>query len=168
GKHQRYRNIMITMLLGGLWHGATWTFVAWGFFHGIIITATHFLSSLSAFAGFVSNKARSVSVLKWAITLYLVLIGWVLFRANSIGSAWDIVINLHTFAGLPEQGPIAGRVFAVTVIALIWMHLQDWFVINKGEAFERKKWLFWPVLIFFQGLCLMTGEPSSEFIYFQF
>ncbi len=168
GKNQRYRNVMITMLLGGLWHGAAWTFVAWGFFHGIIITATHYLSSLKAFAGFVGSTSKLLTVLKWAFTFYLVLIGWVLFRAHSIDSAFDIIANMHTFAGLPEQGAVAGRVFAVTVFALIWMHLQDWFVISKGEAFESKKWVFWPVLIFFQGLCLMTGEPSSEFIYFQF
>ena len=168
GKHQRYRNVMITMLLGGLWHGAAWTFVAWGFFHGIIITATHFLSSLKAFAGFVGTKSRVTTLIKWAVTFYLVLIGWVLFRAHSIESAWGIIVNMHTFGGLPEQGPIAGRVFIATLVAVIWMHLQDWFVIRKGEAFERNKWLFWPVLIFFQGLCLMTGEPSSEFIYFQF
>lgn len=168
GRDKRYRNVMITMLLGGLWHGAAWTFVAWGFFHGIIITATHYLSSLKAFAGFTGSGSRSLNVLKWAVTFYLVLIGWVLFRATSIDSAFGIIANMHTFAGLPAEGPVAGRIFLVTVFAVIWMHLQDWFVIAKGEAFERKKWLFWPVLIFFQGLCLMTGEPSVEFIYFQF
>ena len=168
GKHQRHRNVMITMLLGGLWHGAAWTFVAWGFFHGVIITATHWFGNLKAFAGFSNSTSRLLSVAKWAVTFYLVLIGWVLFRAHSIESAWDIIVNLHTFAALPEQGPIAVRVFIATLAAVIWMHLQDWFVISKGEAFERKKWVFWPVLVFFQGLCLMTGEPSSEFIYFQF
>ncbi|MEO0365570.1 MAG: MBOAT family O-acyltransferase [Pseudomonadota bacterium] len=168
GKQQRHRNVMITMLLGGLWHGAAWTFVAWGFFHGVIITATHWFGNLKAFARFSNSTSRLLSVAKWAVTFYLVLIGWVLFRAHSIESAWDIIVNLHTFAALPEQGPIAVRVFIATLAAVIWMHLQDWFVISKGEAFERKKWVFWPVLVFFQGLCLMTGEPSSEFIYFQF
>ncbi len=168
GKHQRVRNVMITMLLGGLWHGAAWTFVAWGFFHGLIIVATHYFGSLRTFSGFANSTSRSVALLKWALTFYLVLIGWVLFRAHSIDDAWNIFLNLHTFAALPEQGAVAGRVFIATVVAVLWMHLQDWFVIRKGEAFENRKWLFWPVLIFFQGLCLMTGEPSSEFIYFQF
>ena len=168
GRNQRYRNVMITMLLGGLWHGAAWTFVAWGFFHGIIITATHYLSGLKFFATFVGSKARALTIFKWAVTFYLVLIGWVLFRATSIDSAFNIVANLHTLGELPSASPVAGRVFMVTVVALVWMHLQDWFVIAKGAVFERNKWLFWPVLVFFQGLCLMTGEPSIEFIYFQF
>jgi hypothetical protein len=75
---------------------------------------------------------------------------------------------MHANGALPGAGPVAGRVAVVTLIAVVFMHLQDWFVIAKGEAFERKRWVFWPVLILLQGLCLMTGEPSVEFIYFQF
>ena len=168
GRDQRLRNVMITMLLGGLWHGAAWTFVAWGFFHGIIITATHWLGNLKAFAGFASSGSKLLAVLKWAITFYLVLIGWVLFRAHSIDSAFDIIANMHTFVGLPEASSVAIRVMAATVLTLIYMHLQDWFVIAKGEAFERKKWVFWPVLVLLQAICLLIGAPSSEFIYFQF
>ncbi len=168
GRDKRYRNVMITMLLGGLWHGAAWTFVAWGFFHGIIIAATHFLSGLKVFAGFVATKSRFATILKWAITFYLVLIGWVLFRATSIDSAFDIVANMHVLNDLPDAGPVALRIAIATTVAVILMHLQDWFVIAKGEAFEQKRWVFWPVLIFFQALCLLIGEPSSEFIYFQF
>lgn len=168
GRDQRYRNVMVTMLLGGLWHGAAWTFVAWGAFHGIIITATHYLSRLKVFAGFVANKSVAITILKWALTFYLILIAWVLFRANSIDSAWQIMLNMHTVTGLPEAGPMALRVAAITVIALVYMHLQDWFIIAKAEVFESKRWVFWPVLILIHILCFMTGEPSSEFIYFQF
>jgi len=168
GKHQRYRNVMVTMLLGGLWHGAAWTFVAWGAFHGVIITATHYLSSLSVFSSFVGASSRLLTVLKWALTFYLVLLGWVLFRATSIDAAFDIICNMHNFAGLPAAGPIAMSIAITTVVTVVLMHLMDWFVIAKGDKFESKRWIFWPVLILLQGLCLMIGEPSSEFIYFQF
>ena len=60
------------------------------------------------------------------------------------------------------------KVALATLATVVLMHLQDWFVIAKGDAFENRKWIFWPVLIFLQGLCLMIGEPSVEFIYFQF
>lgn len=168
GKHQRLRNVFITMLLGGLWHGAAWTFVAWGAFHGVIITATHYLSSLKMFASFVASHSRIVTILKWALTFYLVLVGWVLFRATSIDSAVDIVANMHTLSGLPAADPIALRIAIATLATVVLMHLLDWFVIAKGDKFESKRWIFWPVLIFLQGLFLMIGEPSSEFIYFQF
>jgi D-alanyl-lipoteichoic acid acyltransferase DltB (MBOAT superfamily) len=168
GRNQRYRNVMITMLLGGLWHGAAWTFVIWGAFHGVIITATHYLSSLKTFAPFVAAKSRSLTILKWAITFYLVLLGWVLFRANSLDSALDILVNMHTFAELPAAGPVALRVALATLATVVLLHLLDWFVIAKGAVFETKRWVFWPVLVLIQGLCLMIGEPSDEFIYFQF
>ena len=96
------------------------------------------------------------------------LIGWVLFRAHSIDSAFDIIINMHTISGLPEASSVALRVTAITIFGVIYMHLQDWFVIAKGEVFEQKKWIFWPVLVLMQAICLLVGAPSSEFIYFQF
>jgi len=168
GRDQRYRNVMITMLLGGLWHGAAWTFVAWGAFHGVIITATHYLGSLKLFAPIAEAKSRFAIFLKWAITFYLVLLGWVLFRANSIDSAFEIIVNMHTLTGLPAAGPVAMQVALITIATLLFMHLQDWFVIAKGDKFASKRWLFWPTLIFIHGLCLMIGAPSEEFIYFQF
>lgn len=168
GRNQRYRNVTITMLLGGLWHGAAWTFVAWGAFHAVIIMGTHFLSGLSAFASFVKSQSRLKRVLTWGITFYLVLIGWVLFRAHDIDSAFDIIANMHTIGGLPEAGPVAMRIFIATALTVVLLHLLDWFVIAKGERFEQIWWLFWPVLVLIQGLCLMIGEPSNEFIYFQF
>lgn len=168
GRNQRYRNVMITMLLGGLWHGAAWTFVIWGAFHGIIIMATHYLSSLKTFAPIVAAKSRSLTILKWAITFYLVLLGWVLFRANSLDSALDILVNMHSFAELPAAGPVALRIALATLATVVLLHLLDWLVIAKGAVFETKRWVFWPVLVLIQGLCLMIGEPSDEFIYFQF
>ena len=168
GKHQRNRNVLITMLLGGLWHGAAWTFVAWGAFHGVIITATHYLGNLKIFASFVATNSRVATFIKWAITFYLILLGWVLFRATSIDSALDIVTNMHTVSGLPVAEPMALRVAIATLVAVVFMHLLDWFVIARGDKFENKRWVFWPVLIFLQGLFLLIGEPSSEFIYFQF
>ena len=159
---------MITMLLGGLWHGAAWTFVAWGFFHGVIIIATHWLGNLRIFAGFIASNSKLVRMLKWSITFYLILIGWVLFRAHSIDSAIDIIGDMHGFGNLPEASSVAFRVTAITMLAVIYMHLQDWFVIARGEAFEQKKWVFWPVLVLLQAICLFVGAPSNEFIYFQF
>ncbi len=168
GKYSRYRNIMITMLLGGLWHGAAWTFVLWGAFHGVIIAATHYLSSLRLFGTLVQSRAWWWRLIKWAITFYLVLLGWVLFRATSLDSALDVLLDMHTVTGLPESGVAAMSIMLLTVGALAGMHLLDYFVINKAAKLENKPWLFWLFLIVGQAICLMIGEPSSEFIYFQF
>jgi D-alanyl-lipoteichoic acid acyltransferase DltB (MBOAT superfamily) len=164
----RTRNVMITMLLGGLWHGAAWTFVVWGAFHGILIVVTHALSRVKALALFHDGRARWVAPIKWAVTLYLVMIGWVLFRATGIGMAGDLLGRMHGFGALPEPGPKAMLILIVCVAAFFVMHLIDLFVLRRGEWLIEKAWLLWPLLIIFQALCLLAGEPSDEFIYFQF
>lgn len=166
--HQRYRNIFITMLLGGLWHGAAWTFVAWGAFHGVIITATHYLGGVQWLAPFSQSKSRWIRLAKWAFTFYLVLLGWVLFRATSIESAMAILLDLHTFGGLPAASSVASTILALTVAAVFLMHLMDYYVIKSADKLENKPWLFWTLLVTGQAICLLIGEPSNEFIYFQF
>jgi D-alanyl-lipoteichoic acid acyltransferase DltB (MBOAT superfamily) len=168
GKNNRIRNVMITMLLGGLWHGAAWTFVFWGAFHGLIIIATHQLSQLSIFAGFAQNQQLKIRIVKWLITFYLVLIGWVLFRANGMDSAWQVLGSMHSLSGLPESGTHALTVFILTVAALFWMHIMDYFILNKTPQLMAKWWVFWPLLVIVQAICLLIGEPSNAFIYFQF
>ena len=166
--NHRLRNVFITMLLGGLWHGAAWTFVVWGAFHGAIITATHYLSGLKVFAPFNSGSSRWMGLFKWAITFYLVMIGWVFFRATSFDGAMSLIADLHTFSGLPAASEVAIIIFGMTILGLLLMHLMDRFVINSSDKLEKKPWLFWPLLVIGQLICLMIGEPSSEFIYFQF
>ena len=166
---KRLRNVMITMLLGGLWHGAAWTFIAWGAFHGVIITATHYLSNLTVFKPFAESNKKLQIFLKWAITFYLVLLGWVLFRATSLDNAWQVICDMHSFGGvLPEASSTAIIIFALVSAALILMHLLDYYVLNHSKKLENKGWLFWPLLVLGQALCLLIGEPSNDFIYFQF
>lgn len=169
GGNRRYRmrNIMITMLLGGLWHGAAWTFVFWGAFHGILICMTHLLSGMAMFARFVKSGNWLLRIVKWGLTFYLVLIGWVLFRAVNMDAAWQVLVGMHVPSGI-EALPTATIVLALTIGTVIFMHLVDWFVLAKAEWVERKKWLFWPLLILIQAICITIGEPSNEFIYFQF
>ncbi len=182
----RTRNVMITMLLGGLWHGAAWTFVVWGAFHGLLIVVTHALSQIKALALFHDGRSRLITGLKWVATLYLVMIGWVVFRATSLGRAGDVLAQMHGFGPAAESGPKAWLILWTCTAVLILMHLIDLFVLKKGEwlirsAFPRSEvsgraWvgslsrvgLFWFLLVLFQGLCLLMGEPSDEFIYFQF
>ncbi len=164
----RYRNVMITMLLGGLWHGAAWTFVAWGFFHGLIIGATHWLSGRALFSGFAQAPSLGAKLLKWALTFYLVLIGWVLFRATSLGSAWEMFFDLHRFNGPDWSAPTAPVVFALVISALIVVHVLDWVVLKFAEKIEANKWVLWPLLVLIQAICLTLGKPSADFIYFQF
>jgi D-alanyl-lipoteichoic acid acyltransferase DltB (MBOAT superfamily) len=88
GRWRTYRNLMLTMALGGLWHGAGWTFVLWGAFHGAGLAGEHALG----------DKLKKVPVwLRWLITFHLVVFGWILFRAQSIGLAWAVIKQLTSF-----------------------------------------------------------------------
>ncbi len=166
--NHRTRNVFLTMLLGGLWHGAAWTFVAWGAFHGIIITATHYLATLSVFERFRNSNSKLIQITKWAITFYLVLIGWVFFRATDLNSAINIIVNLHLFNSQVVASSHATLIFIMTVTWLLVVHIMDYYVIKGADTLERKSWLFWPLMILGQALCLFIGEPSNQFIYFQF
>ncbi len=164
----RYRNVFITMLLGGLWHGAAWGFIAWGVFHGVIITATHFFREQERFAGFAQSNSRWIKFIQWAVTFYLILIGWVLFRAETLSGAWEMLINMHSLASTAAAGNSALLILGLVVGSTILIHLMDYFVLNKAEKLESKWWLFWPLLVIGHFLCFMIGQPSTEFIYFQF
>jgi D-alanyl-lipoteichoic acid acyltransferase DltB (MBOAT superfamily) len=80
------RNLMITMVLGGLWHGAAWTFVLWGALHGTGLVVEHL------FAG----KVRMPRWLGWVITFHVVVFGWILFRAQSLADVGTILKQLFT------------------------------------------------------------------------
>ena len=166
--NNRTRNVFLTMLLGGLWHGAAWTFVAWGAFHGAIITLTHYLANLQIFSRFNRSNTLAVSFVKWAITFYLILIGWVFFRATDINSAITIIGNLHTFGSASQLGANAWSIFILTSVWILLMHVMDYFVIKSADKLEKKNWQFWLLIILGQAICLLIGEPSNEFIYFQF
>jgi len=167
-RNGHYRNILITMLLGGLWHGAAWTFVIWGAFHGLWIMAAHWIRG-SGFLSFLNKTKSFIWIgLKWATSFYMVLIGWVFFRATSMDVAWQVLTGMHGFSIQVAPGPLAIFIFGVTVMGVILMHLADACVLLRSEVIEKRGWLFWPGLMVCQALCLLIGEPSSEFIYFQF
>lgn len=166
--NKRMRNIFFTMLLGGLWHGAAWTFVVWGAFHGVIISLTHYLAKLSIFRPFNQTTSTWIKLVKWAITFYLILMGWVLFRADNLHSAYSILIELHNFSSDIAVGNNAVAIFIFTISWLFIVHVMDYGVIKGADKLENKPWLFWLLMTLGQAICLFIGAPSSEFIYFQF
>ena len=110
GATRRYANLIITMLLGGLWHGAGWTFVIWGGLHGfylIINHAWHKVQKLIGFDGILSsNMGKAVA---WLITFIAVVISWVFFRANDLDSALVILKGMSGANGVELPNAILSR-----------------------------------------------------------
>jgi D-alanyl-lipoteichoic acid acyltransferase DltB (MBOAT superfamily) len=96
-----YRNLLITMVLGGLWHGAAWTFVLWGALHGSALCLEH---------AFARQWDRVPKWVRWSITFNFVVVAWIFFRSQSIGDAWTFLGRLFT------PGP--ATLWAVTPVLL--------------------------------------------------
>ncbi len=86
---QTYRNLFLTMLLGGLWHGANFTYIIWGAWHGMWLAIERALG--------VNAAPRVLNPLKWAFTFLLVVIGWVIFRAENLQVAWRMYEAMFSF-----------------------------------------------------------------------
>lgn len=95
GTFRRYSNLMTTMVLGGLWHGASWSFVAWGFLHGLYLVINHGYNALIGTA----TQARladssAYRFVAWMLTILLVIVAWVVFRAETLSGAARILASM--------------------------------------------------------------------------
>ncbi len=109
GRLMTYRNLMITMLLAGLWHGAAWTFVLWGAFHGLGLVAEH------AFGG----RVKLPGWLRWLVTFNLVVFGWIIFRAQSLALLGTYLSRLLT----PGAPTLASFTVVAAIVLVIGLQL---------------------------------------------
>lgn len=156
GRDQAARNVVLTMLLGGLWHGAAWTFVAWGGLHGLALAA----NSLWARRG-----GRLPSGVGWALTLLFVVAAWVPFRSPDFETAGRMLAGMAGLNGLGmvrvEQGPMLALAAAA---ALLGPSSQDAVMRTRPAP-----WMAVPLGAALAGLLLLSGgRVPNEFIYFQF
>ena len=150
---------MVTMVLGGLWHGAGWNFIAWGGLHGVALVVNHAWSragfSLPALAG-------------WLATFFVVFVGWVLFRAPDIETASSVLGGMFGFGGGSPEMEMPGELWWIAVaagVALVGPTSQH----VALEAMRPR-----PVAAVAVGLVLVAvllkvgGGANNDFIYFQF
>lgn len=178
GEVRTYRNLMITMVLGGLWHGAGFAFIAWGLYHGLLLVIHRFAQSFhrKSSEGKVPMLQVSCVGLKWrrALTVifffHVTCIGWLLFRAGSMPAHMDqatvVQQYLHAFITLPSGiSPYLGAVACLGALAM-------WFQWQHARMDEFSKWTAGQqafgsaaalALIFSLGVF-----EGSSFIYFQF
>ena len=111
GLARRHSNLIATMLLGGLWHGAGWTFVIWGGLHGLYLIINHAWRALKPVLGVKTDAAPSIVGLAAARTLTFigVVVGWVFFRATSLESAFDVLKGMAGLNGVSLPSAIAYR-----------------------------------------------------------
>ncbi len=155
-----YLNLMITMVLGGLWHGAAWTFVAWGAYHGLMLAAHRAVAGREA----GTPTAVRVVVQRFA-TFHLVCLGWVLFRAHTLGDAWTVVCGLPSLAFVPSQA--AGRALVLVPIAVALQLLPRAGRVQRSFATLPP----WSQGIAYAAVAVavfLFSPATARFIYFQF
>jgi alginate O-acetyltransferase complex protein AlgI len=163
-----YVNLMLTMLLGGLWHGANWTFVVWGGLHGLYLAVERWLRTRTGVAG---DPASGWSRLALALLTYaLVNLTWVFFRAADFVSAARI---LKGMAGLaPDAAPILPTMFVVKVIAIVTAIVAtQWLMRDRTleDVVARTPWWVTALACAAMLFAVTITQGSGEaFIYFQF
>jgi alginate O-acetyltransferase complex protein AlgI len=108
-----YRNLLLTMLIGGLWHGAGWTFVAWGAIHGVGLVAERWYRSRP---GYVARPSTALTrTWQRLLTFNVVCFAWIFFRADSFERAWQMISGLFTGWGEPSPLVTTGVLLAIAV-----------------------------------------------------
>ncbi len=164
GKVRRYINLMLTMLLGGLWHGAAWTFVVWGGLHGLYLCINHGWTRMSTRLNF-----QLPSIVAWALTMGAVMVGWVFFRANSFERATEFLIAMSGLDGFGISHMVPGaKVLLWAIPALLVTALCPPSQSLVERVSQRPK--AWVAVVVGLTLAISLGhlERVSEFLYFQF
>ncbi|MCG6135764.1 MAG: MBOAT family protein [Nostoc sp. LLA-1] len=193
GEIRRNINLIITMLLGGLWHGAGWQFIFWGGLHGFYLVINHQWNSWQKRRNLTVNNWLSQTI-AWLVTFIAVVFAWVFFRAENMNAAFVIVRSMLGFNGLSLNAEILEielkrAILAVSILlAIAWFtpNVQEWMgkyepVLNfekvkkmssNGPIWSRWQWqpnqTYAVITSFLTVIALLHLTKVSEFLYFQF
>jgi D-alanyl-lipoteichoic acid acyltransferase DltB (MBOAT superfamily) len=167
GRVRTYVNLIVTMLLGGLWHGASWTFVVWGGIHGTGLAFERWRRDRSGQPEHVAHGARI-----WVqrlVTFNVVCLAWIFFRSDSIARAWQMITGLFTQWGRPSPLITAG-VLVWIVVGIGTQYLPSRFPLAVMARFSRLPVVGQAAVL---GAALMLANAMgpagiSPFIYYRF
>jgi len=171
GRWKTYRNLLLTMTLGGLWHGASLTFIAWGLFHGLGLAAERWLGERREARG-VAEPEHASAGRQWLgrlLTFHLVCVGWVLFRSDNFGTAITILTRSVT-----AWGSAAPLVTINLLLVIAGALAMQYFPVRLSHRFEIA---FAAPPLFVQGAVMgvvvalifaLGPQGVAPFIYYQF
>jgi len=163
-----YRNLMLAMVLGGIWHGANWTFLVWGVFHGALLCVYRFASPRGGELT-IHDRPIGIGIVQAVFLFQLVAVGWLLFRASSIGQAWGMAVRAATNFEVTPLARLIGEImlfYAGPIIAFeAWVEWRQ-----RLDALVRGRWGWRAAFYTYCVLMLILFPPPTahEFIYFQF
>jgi alginate O-acetyltransferase complex protein AlgI len=182
GQFKRYRNLLLTMLLGGLWHGANWTFVIWGGLHGFYLCVQHGWQSLTKKKA--SRTSPAFRLFSRVLTFIAVMVAWCFFRAPDVGSACSVLAGMAGLHGISPVTEIDSWGYCILAlgagIAFFMPNTNELFLyrdsnlaqISTAPSLVRLNWsptVRWGLTIgAIFALCILSIERTSDFIYAQF
>jgi D-alanyl-lipoteichoic acid acyltransferase DltB (MBOAT superfamily) len=171
GRGRTVRNLMLTMMLGGLWHGASWTFLVWGALHGLYLVAQRLVGgSLARAANALRVPGWLQQLLAGLLVFHLTCLAWIFFRATSFSLAWSMIVGIATrtqlsFAQVPNRFLVAkDLVLIAALIAAEALSFRPVFERLRNSSVARyavAATLVW-------GIMLFGTFSGTAFIYFQF
>jgi D-alanyl-lipoteichoic acid acyltransferase DltB (MBOAT superfamily) len=176
GRTLRYVNLMITMLLGGLWHGAAWTFVAWGALHGVYLCVNHAWNNYGP--AVAPRFARLADLAAFMLTFLSVVVAWVFFRADSLSSALYVLSKMTDPTQIAfGRAEMAYALFIMLYAAIAWFAPNTQTIMgydhkNRTVGQRLGAWQKRPAFLYAAAAVLAFGilgiHQHSEFIYFRF
>jgi alginate O-acetyltransferase complex protein AlgI len=164
--HSRtYINLMLVMLIGGLWHGASWNFVIWGAIHGTVLAIERFQGKDS----FYRALPRGLRI---AVTFFIVCLGWVFFRADTLPQAMTYLTSLFALAKVPEgYGGVSVSMYTplhvltfLAAVLIVWKGPESWVFTRRLHL--RRAATIMALLAF--AVIMMWSQAENYFIYFRF
>jgi alginate O-acetyltransferase complex protein AlgI len=163
-----YVNLMVTMLLGGLWHGASWTFVVWGGLHGAYLAGERWIRAKTGVKG---DPAGAWNRLGLALLTYLLVnVTWVFFRAETFEGAGRLLAGMSGLA--PDAGAVLPTIYMIKAAAIVASIVAVHWLMREREledVVERLPWWVTGIAVAAMLFAVIIAQGSGEaFIYFQF
>lgn len=169
------RNTFAIFLTSGLWHGANWTFVAWGAYHALLFIPLILLGKNKRFTDTVATGRILPNIrecFQMLLTFLLVVIGWVFFRTETITQAFEYLGGI--FSGNLVSVPylINRDYYVITFLGIIIMLCTEWIYRHHSHNFTLSQikfvWVRWIIYFIMLFLLFINSSPAADFIYFQF
>ncbi len=162
-----YRNLIITMVLGGIWHGAAWSFIIWGLYHGLLLMIHRFM--FGSYSKKEYPRFNIIEGIKIITTFNFICFGWLIFRANSVEQAMFFLKQIFTSSSL-AQIQIHSLFSLIFFAGMLW--ILEFLVQNRDDLkslnYYRPELAISFITCIWIGIYILAPSQGQNFIYFQF
>lgn len=160
-------NLFVVWTLTGIWHGANWTFLVWGFMYFVLL-------AVEKLTGFDKKNGRVLNVIKWIYTMLFVILGWVVFRSDSLSAAWTYILSMFGLNGnVPIDGMFTGYLVQNAILLVIGALICTPLFKTLNNKIKHTVvfdivYVIVVILLFVLSIASLVSSSYNPFIYFNF